>query len=758
MKLLIVESPNKTKTIAGFLGNGWSVKASVGHITELANDGEDNLGFDITRSGVNCRYVPRGERGAKVIKELRALAQKAEIVYLATDPDREGESISWHLKEQLGLRTGKYRRITYTQITESAVKEAIAHARDLDMDLVSAQFARQTLDKLVGFKGSKLVQRASAGQARSAGRVQSAALHIVCQREREIQGFKPVPYWSVQVEYEEGFKAFYLGTEATRSVQPVEAEDVVDESADPVDGQQEQESQRVSSQADADRIVAIAQNSPHQVVEFAGTEGKKNPPPPLTTSALQQAAGVRYGYSSEQVMKLAQELFEGVDLPDGSRHGAITYHRTDSTSLAPEFCEAVRHWLQENHPDIVPAKAKVFKDKDGAQGAHEAIRPVEVGFTPDAMLSHLTEAQHNIYTLIWQRAIASQCAPATYDKSRVVIKAGATYWEARGSVMKSPGFTKILRTHGEDSELPSVKTGDTLRLLKAWHTAKKTTPPPRYTEPRLVQVLEKLGIGRPSTFANIVKILKDREFVSVKGKALVPTALGLKTDQTLSMVLPDLISPDFTAKMESSLDRIAEGDLDWQKYLTSFYFGFFLPALESATAKSLVMQAYPKSEMPCPDCGKLLSKLPSKFKNGAKDYYLKCMEGCSDVVLFWSQSANRWMRKGESNSSPSNPRELTDFVCQCCGAKLEKYVYQKDGQEKLMLRCSAGCYKKPEMGDLAIYFQTKKGFWNFRLNSEPLKEFKQQAKTAVKEKTVKEKTVANRKEKVGEGSRSSRKK
>jgi len=442
MKLLIVESPNKTKTISGFLGSGWSVKASVGHITELASDGEDNLGFDITKSGVSCRYVPRGDRGAKVIKDLRALAQKADIVYLATDPDREGESISWHLKEQLGLKEGRYRRITYTQITEAAVKAAIAQSRDLDMDLVSAQFARQTLDKLVGFKASRLVQRASAGQARSAGRVQSAALHIVCQREREIKEFKPVPYWSVQTEYEEGFKAFYLGAEA-RSAE-VE-EEVVDESADPADGQQAQESQRVASQSDADRIVAIAQSNPHQVVEFVGTEGKKSPPPPLTTSALQQVAGVRYGYSSEQVMKLAQELFEGVDLPDGSRHGAITYHRTDSTSLAPEFCDEVRRWLQENHPDIVPAKAKTFKDKDGAQGAHEAIRPVEVKFTPDAMRPHLTEPQHNVYTLIWQRAIASQCAPATFDKSRVVIQAGATYWEARGSVLKSPGFTKILK-------------------------------------------------------------------------------------------------------------------------------------------------------------------------------------------------------------------------------------------------------------------------------------------------------------------------
>lgn len=305
-----------------------------------------------------------------------------------------------------------------------------------------------------------------------------------------------------------------------------------------------------------------------------------------------------------------------------------------------------------------------------------------------------------------------------------MIKAGATYWEARGSVMKSPGFTKILKGGSEDSELPPLRFGATLSLAKAWHTAKQTTPPPRYSEPRLVQTLEKLGIGRPSTFANIMKILKEREFVSVKGKTLVPTAVGLKTDETLMKVLPTLIRADFTAQMEASLDKVAEGKLDWQKYLIAFYFDFFLPAIEGAAAKSLMSQAYPKSDIPCPDCGKPLSKLPSKFKDGPKDHYLKCLEGCSGVILFWNRGVNDWVKKGEKVDSPEKPPgKLTDFVCQCCGSKLEEYAYQKDGQEKLMLRCSSGCYKKPETKELSVYFQGKKGgFWNFQLQSEPLTE------------------------------------
>jgi DNA topoisomerase I len=579
-KLLIVESPNKCATLRKILGAGWMVEASVGHITALASDGEDNLGFDITRTGVKCRYVPNGDRGKSVIKKLKASAQKAEAVYLATDPDREGESISWHLAEFVCGKKPLH-RVTYTQITEAAVKAAIANPRKIDMNLVRAQNARQCLDKLVGYKLSRIVQLANAGK--SAGRVQSAALHIVCERERQIKGFKPVPYWSLQTEYAEGFKAMYLGGELS---QEQEVEETVDEAAEPTEATGRSESKRVSNQQEAERIVAIAQENPHEVVEFSGKRAQKTPPPALTTSALQQAAGVKYGFSPDQVMKIAQELFEGMTLPDGSQHGAITYHRTDSIDLSPEFCEQVRLWLGEHHPELIPTKVTKHKNKDGAQGAHEAIRPVEVRFTPEAMRSCLSEAQLKVYTIIWQRAIASRCAAAELDKSRAVIRAGSTFWEAKGSVLRSPGYAKILGGLGGDSELPVLQRGQIMTATQVISEAKKTSPPSRYSEPQLVQMMERLGVGRPSTYASIMKTLRDREYVRVEKKKLVPTASGLKVDETLARVFPAIVDTKFTAKMESALDNIAGGKTEWERYLTAFHFDFFLPALERSSVDS----------------------------------------------------------------------------------------------------------------------------------------------------------------------------
>lgn len=281
-------------------------------------------------------------------------------------------------------------------------------------------------------------------------------------------------------------------------------------------------------------------------------------------------------------MSLAQELFEGVQLPDGSRHGAITYHRTDSVDLSPEFCEEVRHWLSEQHPDLVPTKAIKHKAKEGSQGAHEAIRPVEVKFTPESMASFLSDDQLKLYTLIWQRAVASQCAPAQLDKSRIVIQSGSTFWEARGSILKAPGYTTILSDLGGDTQLPAVQEGQALTVQKVWHEAKKTSPPGRFTEPSLVQTLERLGIGRPSTFANIIKTLKDREYVTFQKKSMVPTSLGMKTTDILAKVFPAVIDSKFTAKMETDLDLIAAGEKEWEQYLIAFDFKFFRPALLKA--------------------------------------------------------------------------------------------------------------------------------------------------------------------------------
>lgn len=719
-KLLIVESPNKVKSIKGFLGADWEVAASVGHITTLASDGNERLGFEITEQGVSCRYVANGERGESVIKKLKGLASRADSIWLATDPDREGEAIAWHLQQQI---CGKkpIHRVTYTQITEAAVKAAIANPRQLDMALVNAQRSRQCLDKRVGFKLSRIVSNGGGGK--SAGRVQSAALQLLVARERQIAAFKPVPYWSLSALYGEGFTASYLGSEAIADTE--EEHTTVNDAADPSEAGASESKQRVTTLAEADRLVGLACQNPHRVTECTSRNAQKAPPPALTTSALQQAAGVRYGFSSDLSMSLAQELFEGVQLPDGSRHGAITYHRTDSVDLSPEFCEEVRHWLSEQHPDLVPTKTTKHKAKEGAQGAHEAIRPVEVKFTPEAMQAFLSDDQLKLYTLIWQRAVASQCAPAQLAKSRVVVQAGATFWEARGSILKAPGYTTILADLGSDTQLPAVQEGQTLTVQKVWHEAKKTTPPGRFTEPSLVQTLERLGIGRPSTFANIIKTLKDREYVTFQKKSMVPTALGMKTTDILAKVFPAVIDSKFTAKMETDLDLIAAGEKEWEQYLITFDFKFFRPALTKAGIDVDAVdqpREYAKSEVPCPGCSQPLSQVPYRKAQAfsSKPFFLKCTT-CIDLVLFWNDKAAKWLQKGEASGVPKTPEKLTAFVCQCCGKPLAEISYSKDGVSKLMLKCSGDCGKDDKKKELAVYFQSKKGgFWNFTLAAEPL--------------------------------------
>jgi len=651
--LLIVESPAKSKTLRSILGAGWNVQASLGHITELAHDGEDALGFTISSTGIECRYQPRGDRGKKVITQLRAAVKRANMVYIASDPDREGEAIGFHLVQQLKLKPGQYRRVTYTQITDAAVKTAIANARNLDMALIGAQQARQCLDKLVGYKVSPLLWGTTGGK--SAGRVQSPALHLVCQREREIQSFKPTDYWSVQAQYTEGFSAFYLGSADAQQVQLAEDVPSSDDAADAAT-ESIQESRRVTSLAEAERLVAIARAHAHSAVEFAGKQVQKSPPPPFTTSSLQQAAGVRCNLNSEQTMAIAQQLFEGVDLPKG-RKALITYHRTDSIALSPEFCGAARDWLTEHDPDNVPQRSTKHREKEGVQGAHEAIRPNYLELTPDSVETHLSPEQFHLYDLIWKRAIASQCAAAQLQKSLAVIQSGSIVWEARGSVLLSPGYTKYWNDLGKDSQLPTLRQGQTLTLKQANHTKKQTQPPSRYTEPKLVQALEKLGIGRPSTYATTMKVLKEREYVRVRGKALIPTVVGMETNGVLMRVIADLNDAGFTAQMESALDAIAEGQKDWQQYLIAWNRNYFQPALNVAY--------------------RTLNLDPAAIAAGA----------------------------GRS------PTVLTEHSCPVCNSKLEEYAYQKDGQPKTLLRCSVADNREKKCKKVA-YFSSRGQWWS----------------------------------------------
>jgi DNA topoisomerase-1 len=724
-KLLIVESPGKLKTLRSILGQGWNVQPSVGHITELAQDGDDSLGFELGESTVTCRYIPRGDRGKEVIQKLRAAAKNAKEVYLATDPDREGEAIAWHIAQQLNLSNPK--RVVYTQITEQAVKAALEKPTVLDIDLIDAQRCRQCLDKLVGYRVSPLLWNSTGGK--SAGRVQSATLHLVCQREREIQAFTPQNYWSVWVDYQEGFRAFYKGQTAdaklsaktNKAAASDEATDDVHDDAK--DETKAPESIRVLSLEEAERWVEMAKGHAHRVIRAEGKMTTKTPPPPLITSSLQQSAGSQLGFNPEKTMSVAQSLYEGVELSGGPK-GLITYMRTDSVELSPEFIAEARSYLEQKDPKNLPTgRTTKHKTKESAQAAHEAIRPTDVFLTPKSIQSYLTPDQYGLYALIWRRAVASQAAPAKLLKSVILTQSGTALWEARGMMVEFPGYTFYWNNLDKASQLPLVQKDQELQVEASGHDQKQTQPPSRYTEAKLVQLMEKRGIGRPSTYASTMKTLKDRQYLDLKGKVLHPTALGMGTDDVLSEVLPDIVSSDFTAAMEGKLDAIAEGKQGWEQYLIEWNRSYLQPALEKA--RLAIKEKFPnklyrssandenlaKSRTKCPQCAQMLSKVPTK--KVTKGYFLKCVGECQDLVMFWSDRDKEWQQpKTKAAGGTSAGVELTAYPCPACKKPMEIYRYVKDGQEKQLLRCSDAPARAEKKHADAVYFQSKGKWWS----------------------------------------------
>lgn len=718
--LLLIESPGKSKKLSQILGAGWIVKASMGHVRELADDGEDALGFDLHDRRIECRYEPRGAKGKKVLAELRQAVKQADAVYIATDPDREGETIGWHLQQ--ALRLNNPRRVVYSEITPQAVRAAIAQPRSLNQSLIAAGRARDCLDKLVGYKGSKhVVWRLNLG-AKSMGRVQSATLHLLCTREKEIQAFQPQDYWSVWVEYREGFKAFYRAKLPTRA----KAGEEPDEAAE---GKEKPESDRVTSQAEADRLVAIARANPHQVVTVEGKTAQQSPPPPFITSTLQQAAGAKLRFSPDYTMKLAQSLYEA---------GHITYMRTDSVTLAEPFCLAVRQYLEQHDPTNVPGRQTRHRAVKGAQEAHEAIRPTDVNRLPAHLQSQIGGDGAKLYELIWNRAVASQCCPARLRKTRIVTQSGTTHWEARGQVVEFPGYTRYWNNLSADSQLPALQTGQALTLQQANSEKKQTQPPPRYTEPKLVQLMERKGIGRPSTYAPTIKTLKERDYVQVAQGKLQPTALGMELDKALERLLPDLIQPEFTAQMESALDTIAQGQQDWQAYLTDWYRTYFAPALEQArlnlgsvslpagtrqqlksqtmgtatttrTTPGTTARTATATQTACPRCGEALNKISSRSPRLKADHFLKCGTAACGAVMFWNPQAKRYELPA-SQRTP-DPDSLTNTPCPVCGALLERYCYVREGKEKRMLRCSLLENRRGKCKEVA-FFEGRDGFWS----------------------------------------------
>jgi DNA topoisomerase I len=714
--LLIVESPGKVKKLSQILGSDWLVRASMGHIRELANDGIDSLGFDLDGNQVRCRFIPRGSRGGDTIQALKAAARQVKKVVLATDPDREGETIAWHLQQALNLKNPD--RVIYTEITPNAVRQAIAQPRSLDLNLVHSGLCRTVLDKLVGYKGSPLLWQLHNG-AKSMGRVQSATLHIICNRERQIQAFVPQDYWSVFVDYGEGFRAFYRGNQSATSGESAPTEEGGDDATLP--NQQTTESARVTSQAEADRLVAIAQQHPHQVIRIEGKVVNRTPPPPFVTSTLQQAAGSRLRFSPEKTMQVAQSLYEA---------GLITYMRTDSIALSPEFCDQARQWLTANDPDNVPKKVAKHRAVKNAQEAHEAIRPTDIFRPSQTLRAELSADDFSLYVMIWKRAIASQCQSAKVRQTQIMTQSGTVQWLAKGQIVEFQGYSKYWNNISADSELPVMQQGQNLTLEQSAHEAKQTQPPPRYSEPKLVQVMERQGIGRPSTYAPTIQTLKQRTYVELQKGNLQPTALGLEVDSFLQDALPDLLESEFTAQMERSLDQIATGHQEWQQYLTHWNDEYFQPALlqaQQAIPKHLTANPAPRqspkspapkstelSKTPCPQCQNPLAKIAStKVK---KKYFLKCND--CDVVLFWSTFSKQW--------EPPRPKSiaevtLTQHACPVCKKPMEEYAYEKEGQPKKLLRCSDTMARSDRRHKDAVYFQTAKGWWNPKLGELPQK-------------------------------------
>ena len=599
--LVIVESPAKAKTIGKYLGPGYEVKASMGHVRDLP---KSKIGVDVER-GFALDYQPiKGKE--EVIDDLKKSAKKSEKVFLATDPDREGEAISWHLKEMLGLSDEKTYRVTFNEITKKVVGDSIAHPRALDMDLVNAQQARRVLDRLVGYQISPLLWK-KIRRGLSAGRVQSVATRLVCEREAEIRAFVPQEYWSLDVELERvapnlgRFKAAFYGRDKKMELN---SEDAVT------------------------AVAQAVQAAPFTVRGVKRQDKQRNPAPPFITSTLQQEASRKLNMTPRRTMSVAQQLYEGVDLEGEGTVGLITYMRTDSLRLSDEATAAARDFILARYgSDYYPGKPRVYKTKSGAQDAHEAIRPSDVRLTPEDIRKDLTAEQYRLYKLIWSRFLACQMASAVYDSVAIEVESAGYTFRANHSALKFSGYTAVyVEGRDEDEEapqspLPHLREGEGLRLLKSDREQHFTQPPTRYTEATLVKALEEKGIGRPSTYAPTISTIMDREYVVKEGKYLRTTPLGEVVTGLMKDKFTDIVDTAFTAHMEEQLDEVEAGKVDWKSLLSQFYGGFEqeLKKAEQDLDGERIKVPDEVSDVICPKCGRNLV-----YKSGRFGRFLAC--------------------------------------------------------------------------------------------------------------------------------------
>lgn len=595
--LVIVESPAKAKTIGRFLGRNYVVKASMGHVRDLP---KSQFGIDL-ENNFEPRYITIRGKGP-VLKELREAAKKADRVFLATDPDREGEAIAWHLRDVLKV-DNKDCRIEFREITKDAVKSAIKKPRPISQSLVDAQQARRVLDRIVGYQLSPLLW-AKIKPGLSAGRVQSVAVRIIVDRQREIDAFKPEEYWSVTAQLETEAKAPF---EAKLSKYKGKKIDLPNEEA-------------------ALKVKNDIEGLPWKITSVERRERRRNPAPPFTTSTMQQEAARKLGFTAKKTMQIAQQLYEGLDVGDEGTVGLITYMRTDATRVSQEAVDAVRELIQSQFgTEYLPAKPRTYASKKGAQEAHEAIRPTGVERTPDSIKAHLTRDQYRLYKLIWERFTASQMASAVYDVVGVDIAVGDYVFRASGSTIKFPGFLRLYEEGRDDNPengsgmLPPMEEGEAASLLDLKLEQHFTQPPPRYTEAMLVKTLEELGIGRPSTYAPIIDTIVRRGYVRLEDRRFVPTELGYIVVDVLKEYFANLIDTGFTASMEEQLDKIEEGEVVWHDVLRSFY-DDFAKDLEKAHSDIEKIEIQDEvSDVQCENCGRMMV-----YKLGRFGKFLAC--------------------------------------------------------------------------------------------------------------------------------------
>jgi DNA topoisomerase-1 len=676
--LVIVESPAKAKTIGKYLGRGYKVKATVGHIMDLP---EKKLGIDVDK-GFKPDLVPIPGK-EKTIAELKTAAKTARAVYIATDPDREGEAIAHHVAEQIRPKRGRrktadggedgvaasvpIRRVLFHEITRDAVQSAIKAAGDIDSRKVEAQQARRVLDRLVGYKASPVLWK-TVKKGISAGRVQTVALRLIVEREREIRAFKPTEYWTVEALLEKDQQQF---TAKLHHIDGKKAE--------------------IPNKAAADRILSdLKGKKSFEVTEVKRRERRKNPSAPFTTSTLQQESAKKLGFGSKRTMRIAQDLYEGVELGSEGAVGLITYMRTDSTRVAESAAGAARDYLTTLFgKEFLADGMRLYGDgKQRTQDAHEAVRPTDPTRRPDEVRKYLTPDQFKLYQLVWQRFMASQMAPAVFDTTTLDfdipvgpqpdIGKRSYLFRATGSVVKFQGFLALYREAHEEGEhkaledeqpLPSIVKGESVPCKGITPAQHFTEPPPRFSEASLVKELERLGIGRPSTYASIISVLADRRYVELQNKRFFPTELGETVERVMVKQFPDVFNVMFTSEMEEELDKIESGDMDWEKVLKDFY-GPFAKRLDKVDAPSLIAVAYDLStiaELRCPECGGKLEP-----RGGFFGPFLACENHPKKC---------KYTRpiKGEK-AKPV----MTDIPCHVCGAPM----VVRQGRSGTFLGCS----------------------------------------------------------------------